>query len=131
LHHPLRLRSNLFFQGVSGDFSFLFSELAMITIVAILTIREAQAFEQFERQAATIMEAHGGRIDSAFRPGNSSGDENQGVDEIHVVKFPDHEAFNSYRKDERLLALGALRERAISHSTVHVSAQEMDYSLKK
>ena len=100
----------------------------MITIVALLSIREAQAFEQFERRAAAIMQTHGGRIDSAFRPAKSLANENQSIDEVHVLKFPNHEAFNSYRDDEKLLALAALRERAISHSTVHVAAEEVDYS---
>lgn len=99
----------------------------MITIVALLTIRDAEAFDQFERQAAAIMENHGGRIDSAFRPKATNG-QTRSVDEVHVLKFPDHEAFASYAGDEKLLALAALREKAVSQSTVYVSAVEVDYA---
>lgn len=99
----------------------------MITIVALLTIRDAEAFDQFERQAAAIMEDHGGRLDSAFRP-NVADLQTPAVDEVHVLKFPDHAAFDRYTSDDRLTALAALREKAISQSTVYVSATEVDYS---
>lgn len=100
----------------------------MITIVALLSIRDADAFDQFEVQAATIMKAHGGRIDSAFRPRVTGSEAAQRVDEIHVLKFPDHGAFDRYRSDDKLLALATLREKAITQSTVYVSATEVDYS---
>lgn len=99
----------------------------MITVVALLTIRDAEAFDQFERQAAAIMANHGGRIDSAFRP-QAPNSQASRVDEVHVLKFPDHEAFASYRGDEKLLALAALRDKAISQSTVYVSSIAVDYS---
>ena len=99
----------------------------MITIVALLTIRDADAFDQFERQAAAIMKTYGGRIDSAFRP-DAPTTKAQNVDEIHVLKFTNLEAFDRYRSDDKLLALAALREKAISQSTVYVSSIEVDYS---
>jgi len=101
----------------------------MITIVALLTIRDPDAFDQFERQAAVIMNSHGGRIDSAFRP-STAAMPTPNVDEVHVLKFPDHTAFDRYRSDENLLALSTLRQKAISQSTVYVSATEVDYSLQ-
>jgi uncharacterized protein (DUF1330 family) len=100
----------------------------MITIVALLTIRDADAFELFERQAAVIMEAYGGRIDSAFRPAVTDSAAAQRVDEIHVLKFPDHEAFYRYKDDKKLHALATLKEKAIRQSTVYVSAIEVDHS---
>lgn len=100
----------------------------MITVVALLTIRDAEAFEQFERQAATIMKAYGGRIDSAFRPATPDSAAAHPGEEIHVLKFPDIEAFDRYRGDADLQALSTLRERGISHTTVYVSAREVDYS---
>jgi len=101
----------------------------MITIVALLTVRDSEAFDQFERQAVAIMNTHGGRIDSAFRP-NVAALQAPTVDEVHVLKFPDHAAFDRYRSDENLLALSALRQKAITQSTVYVSATEVDYSLQ-
>ena len=103
----------------------------MITIVALLTVRDADAFDQFERQAAVIMAAYGGRIDSAFRPAGMDSEAAQHVDEVHVLKFPDHEAFDRYKGDDRLRGLAALREKAISQSTVYVSDIEVDYSLRE
>jgi len=102
----------------------------MITIVALLTIRDADAFDQFERQAAAIMKIHGGQIDSAFRP-DAPTLQAPVVDEIHILKFPNHESFDRYRSDHNLLALAALREKAISQSTVYVSGIEIDYSAQE
>ena len=100
----------------------------MITIVVLLSVRDAGAFHQFERQASAIMETYGGRIDSAFRPDSADSEAAQYVDEIHVLKFPDHEAFDRYRSDGKLAALAALREKAIRRSSVYVSAIEVDYT---
>ena len=100
----------------------------MITVLALLTVRDADAFDQFERQAAVIMKTYGGRIDSAFRPAVTDSEAAQHVDEIHVLKFPSIEAFDRYAGDEKLHALASLRERAISQSTVYVSASEVNYS---
>ncbi|PCI78023.1 MAG: hypothetical protein COB20_06985 [SAR86 cluster bacterium] len=100
----------------------------MITIVALLTIRDADAFDRFERQAIAIMEAYDGRLDSAFRPGVADSKAAPHVDEIHVLKFPDLDSFNRYRNDDKLLSLATLREKAISQSTVYVSTIEVDYA---
>ncbi len=99
----------------------------MITIIALLTIRDPEAFDQFERQAAAIMNSYGGGIDVAFRPKTSS-KQTPNVDEVHLLKFPDHDTFDRYRSDDRLLALSTLRQKAISQSTVYVSDIEVDYS---
>ena len=99
----------------------------MITIVALLSIRDNKAFEQFEQQAAAIMASYGGRIETAFRPRASSEQVPQ-VDEIHVLKFPDHAAFDRYKCDENLLALAPLREKAISDTAVYISDTEAGYS---
>lgn len=100
-------------------------ESIMITIVALLTIRDEEAFELFETEAAEIMKSHGGRIDSAFRPNKT---ESSAVDEVHVLKFPDLDAFERYKTDEKLQSLSALRESAINQTAVYISAQEIDYS---
>ena len=93
----------------------------MITIVALLTIRDAQAFEQFERQAVAIMVEHGGRLDSAFRPAAPASTQAPHVDEVHVLKFPSQEAFERYRLDAQVVALASLREQAIAHTSVYIS----------
>jgi len=41
----------------------------MLTIVALLIVRGAEAFDHFERQTARIIKAYGDLRDSAFRFG--------------------------------------------------------------
>ena len=103
------------------------AEIAILTIVALLSIRDARAFAQFEKQAMTIMAAHGGHLETAFRPSSTNLKQTPRVDEVHVLKFPDLDAFERYKKDGRLKSLDALRERAICATTVYVSAEEVRY----
>ena len=98
----------------------------MFTIVALLTIRDAEAFQRFERQAIAIMAEHGGLLDSAFRP-RAAADGQPPVDEVHVLKFPDEESFERYRLDARLTALAELRATAISATTIYLADREIDY----
>ena len=100
----------------------------MITIVALLTIRDAAAFDQFERQAVAIMAEHGGRLDSAFRPSASGSTQSPAVDEVHVLKFPTRIKFEAYRTDPQIVALAPLREKAISHTSVYISSEGLDYT---
>lgn len=99
----------------------------MISIVALLTVRDRAAFDRFERQAVVIMANYGGRLDTAFRPQAATSEQTPRVDEVHVLKFPSTEAFARYRADDRLAALAALRDEAIAHTSVYVAAQEIDY----
>lgn len=75
---------------------------------------DVAGFEAFERAAAGIMGAYGGRIESVVRCG--------GTDampfEIHVVSFPDLAARDAYRRDPALAALGWLRERVIARTEI-------------
>ena len=99
----------------------------MLTIVALLSIRDAKAFAQFERQAATIMETHGGSLETAFRPSSTEEKQTPSVEEVHILKFPDLGAFERYRNDDRLKSLETLREQAICATTVYVAAEEIRY----
>lgn len=94
----------------------------MITLVALLTVRDAAAFNSFEMQAEAIMKTHGGRIDVVFRPNVADSRAEPQVDEIHVVKFPNQKAFENYRSDKKLLELAPLREQAISQTAVYTPA---------
>jgi hypothetical protein len=42
---------------------------------------------------------------------------------VHILTFPDQEAFARYRADADLLALADLRARAIRHTTVWVGSE--------
>jgi hypothetical protein len=73
------------------------------------------AFVAFERKAAAIMAAHGGRIERAIRPVGAG----EGAPfEVHLVSFPDEAAFDSYRADPQTLALHAERELVIARTEV-------------
>lgn len=98
----------------------------MPSIVALLTIRDRDAFDKFERQAVAIMKLYGGVLDTAFRPKES--DAEPRVDEVHVLKFPDLDAFERYKADATLLSLAALRSQAISNTVVYVSGEDKHYA---
>ena len=74
-----------------------------VTIVAALFIhpgREAE-FEQFETAAESIMQRYGGRLER--RIGFPAGADQP--NEVHLVTFPDQQAFEKYRADADLQAL--------------------------
>src|ERR1700688_401171 len=91
-----------------------------LTIVAALFIhpgREAE-FEQFETAAESIMQRQGGRLERRIGFA-ASADHNQ-PHEVHIVTFPDQQAFDRYRSDPELQALADLRARAIRQTTVWI-----------
>ncbi|HMB90911.1 MAG TPA: DUF1330 domain-containing protein [Rhodothermales bacterium] len=74
------------------------------------------AFEAFERRAAAVMQKHGGRVDYAFRPAHPTPDT---PFEIHLVSFPNAEAFAAYRADPETQALSDEREAIIARTVVY------------
>jgi hypothetical protein len=82
------------------------------------------AFEAFERKAAAIMAAHGGRIERAIRTGGAG---EGGPFEVHLVSFTDAAAIDSYRADPQTLALHAERERIIARTEVISGAEAGPY----
>ena len=96
----------------------------MITLYVHLKIRDFNAFEQFEREAVKIMYKYRGRIVHAFeiiRNADNSGEE------IHILEFPNSEAFSAYRADHSLAALSTLRNRAISATEIKSSIRLKSY----
>jgi predicted N-acetyltransferase YhbS/uncharacterized protein (DUF1330 family) len=91
-----------------------------MTLVVILTVKQnaLEAFRAFERHAATVMAAHGGRIERTVVV--SPADTPEFVKEIHVVTFPDEPAFRDYRSDARLARVAHLREASVVHTDVLV-----------
>ena len=69
-----------------------------------------------ERTAARLMAQHGGRIERAFRRDATHGSEEPF--EVHLVAFPNEEAFAAYRDDARTLALKEQRERLIARTEI-------------
>ena len=100
-----------------------------VTIVAALFIhpgREAE-FEQFETAAESIMRRHGGRLER--RIGFAGKTSAEHPHEVHIVTFPDQQAFERYRADAGLQALGDLRARAIRQTTIWLGS-DLDCFIK-
>jgi len=91
-----------------------------VLVVAILTIRSAEQFRDFETRAVQIMARHGGGIDHAYE---LSGEP---LRELHVVRFPDAAAFHAYAADPELVAMQPLRDQAIA-ATEMWPAREVGY----
>jgi uncharacterized protein (DUF1330 family) len=90
-----------------------------VTVVAILTVRRDAlgTFRAFERHAAAVMAAHGGRIERTVVVAAAAPDL---VREVHVVTFPDERAFRAYRADARLAEMAHLREASVVHTELLV-----------
>ncbi len=91
-----------------------------VTIVATLYIhpgREAE-FKQFETAAESIMRRYGGRLER--RIGFPTGLDQP--HEVHLVTFPNQQAFEKYRADADLQALADLRGRAIRQTTAWIGS---------
>jgi hypothetical protein len=84
-----------------------------LTLMAVLTVRrQAEAlFRDHETAAAAIMARHGGAIERVVSV--SAAPDAATFQEIHLVTFPDAGAFEAYRSDPALVALGEQRARAI------------------
>ncbi|MDX2022529.1 MAG: VOC family protein [Deltaproteobacteria bacterium] len=83
----------------------------MIFIVELMVDRnEVEAFRRFEQAAPLIMERHGGVLQRAFARESPA---SAPLDEVHIVYFPDEEAFARYRADPELGAMQPLRDRAV------------------
>ena len=93
---------------------------AAVTLVVILTVRKSaiDTFRTFERRAAAVMAAHGGRIERTVVVHGDGAAEL--FKEIHVVTFPSEKAFAAYRGDERLRELARLRAASVVHTEVLV-----------
>ena len=99
-------------------------ESRLTFIVSIwLKDNDVAGFESFERQAAAIMAAHGGRVENVVRCGGEGGV----PFEVHVVSFPDAAAAGAYRADPRLVKLLPLRDRVIARTEVWTGQQRSAY----
>lgn len=95
----------------------------MIYILVKLKVNNFDALKVFERQAVKIMEKHSGKMMFAFETAKDTTD----GEEIHVLEFPNEEAFIAYRKDDAHKALAELRENAIISTEISVSSKLKNY----
>jgi hypothetical protein len=96
-------------------------------LIATLTVRRAAAeeFRRFEREAARIMERHGGAIERVIALRHAPDPEL--FREVHLVSFPSDEAFAAYRQDPELGALGSLRDFAIAKTEILLGDEAAGY----
>lgn len=84
-----------------------------ITLVAILTVRKdaLEQFRAFETHAARVMKKHGGRIERSIVV--AAHEASELMKEVHVLTFPNVEAFAAYRADPQLARFAHLRDQAV------------------
>ena len=102
-----------------------------MTLVVILTVRREalEAFRRFEQHAARAMADHGGRIERTVvvdMPESPAL-----LKEIHVVTFPDAEAYRAYRADGRRGAVAHLREASVVHTEILSGEDGPSYSIER
>jgi uncharacterized protein (DUF1330 family) len=100
-----------------------------MTLVAILTVRREaiEKFRAFERHAASVMKKHGGRIERTVVviPDGPS----DVIKEIHVVTFPNEQAFFAYRNDEQVAQFAHLRDQSVVHAELLVGEDGPSYAV--
>src|SRR5262245_23656404 len=98
-----------------------------LVIVAILTPHSGsmEVFRAYETKAARILARYGGVIERTVVEEASKPE--KPIREVHVVTFPDLEAFDSYRADPDLASLAAMRVASIAHTELLLGHDGPDY----
>lgn len=99
-----------------------------MTLVAMLTVRREaiDKFRAYEAHAAQVMKKHGGRFERTVVVVPEGSPEL--MKEIHVVTFPNEQAFAAYRKDERLTEFAHLRDESVVHTELFVGEDGPSYA---
>ena len=93
-----------------------------LIVIAYLTVRAGKRleFEEFERQALSLVRQHGGELLHALEPIATSPSTDP-PDEVHILRFPSQRALHDYRADPALLSLAALRTEAIADTKLLIA----------
>jgi len=88
-----------------------------IRIVVKLWVKKEgfEEFQEFEDSAFAIMHRHRGRVCEVSKNHASLGAEPH---EVHVLEFPDEQAFEAYRTDKDLLSMAPLRAECIEKTDI-------------
>ena len=99
-----------------------------MTLVAILTVRREaiDKLRAYEAHAAQVMKKHGGRFERTVVVVPEGSPEL--MKEIHVVTFPNEQAFAAYRKDERLTKFAHLRDESVVDTELFVGEDGPSYA---
>jgi len=79
---------------------------------------QLETLHEYETQAAPLIERHGGQfktVMSVSGVGEGSGFD-RAPDEVHVLEFPDPDAFAHYRADPDSQAIGHLRDASVERA---------------
>ena len=79
----------------------------------------------YESAVLPILSEYGGQLLSAFVP--EGHDQADCPDEIHLIEFESREGLQSFRQDERVVALADKRRTAIASTVTYVSEKLLDY----
>lgn len=105
------------------------SELILIASIWLKSVNVA-GFESYERQAARLLEKHGGRIERAVRPKKQTDDENAPF-EIHVVSFPNERKYADYQSDSETRELAEWRNEVIARTEIVAGYETKNYHPSK
>lgn len=90
----------------------------LILVVSLWLKNETvAAFEDYERQAAKLLEKYGGRIERAVRIKKRANKKN-GPFEIHIVSFPNEQKFADYKTDSETRKLAETRNEIIARTEI-------------
>jgi len=98
-----------------------------MVLVVILTVRREalEAFRAFETKAAAVMARYGGALERAVVIPPEG--EAPHLKEVHLVTFPDAQAFAAYRQDGELAAVAHLRQASVVATEVLTGEEGPDY----
>jgi uncharacterized protein (DUF1330 family) len=98
----------------------------VIQIVVLLYVGEGgiAALRKHEAEMAPIIYRHGGQIVSASHP---SAPQPGDPDEVHILQFPDMQAFDDFRDDPDALAKIEQRRHAIRDARIYITDQFVTY----
>jgi antibiotic biosynthesis monooxygenase (ABM) superfamily enzyme len=84
-------------------------------------------FEAYERKVSRIMARYGGVIERAIRTSKAPDDGSNEPFEVHVLKFPSRELYDSYRDDAERRSLSGERAGIITNTDILVGTLRPTY----
>jgi hypothetical protein len=93
-------------------------------LMVTLDVLNFEALEQFEQEAAKVMNDYNGAIRQAYEIERRQ--DGTGV-EVHIVEFSSNDDFERYKLDPRHEELLALKQKGCSRTDVSVILAEKNY----
>ncbi len=85
-------------------------------------------FEAYERKVSRIMARYGGVLECAIRTSKASNEESNEPFEVHVLKFPNRDLYETYRDDAERRSLSGERDGIITNTEILVGKPAPTYS---